>query len=191
MSKFTMKYNMSIQFVDNILHKKIPLDIVGIISEYMYPSKKQLFIELKEYLQNKSPSIPKFMNRKVRNYLYEIDNTNDKQNKLSIMYTMFDYLINFRYILFNENVPNNSGFIFCVKNKIQNLFDSYIINCHFYYRNICQEDIDISNTMSMYIQDKVNKTNVQISKLLKHNVKRRVCSICELPGHGNRRCPQY
>ena len=108
MSKFTMKYNMSIQFVDNILHKKIPLDIVGMISEYIYPSKKQLFIELKDYLKNKhTPSIPKFMNRKVRNYLYEIDNTNDKQNKLSIMYTMFDYIINFRYILFNENVPNN------------------------------------------------------------------------------------
>lgn len=191
MSKFTMKYDMNVHFVDNLLHKQIPLDIVGIIAEYTYPTKKQLFNEIKDNIKNKTPSIPRFINERVSDYLCGIENTCEKEDKVKILYEMLEYLTNFRFILFNKNMANNAGFIFCVKNKLQQLFDSYAINCQFYYRHIYQEDIHISDIMKEYMLNKVNKTNIHISRFLKHNVKRRLCSICELPGHGNRRCPQY
>ena len=57
MSNFTMKYNMNVHFVDNLLHKQIPLDIVNIIAEYTYPTKKQLFNEIKDNIKNKTPSM--------------------------------------------------------------------------------------------------------------------------------------
>lgn len=187
----TRKYDMNFHFIDRLLQKQLPSDVVGIIAEYTMPSKTKLVMEMKNHMKTKVPKIPKFIKTKIIDYLQEINNAVYKQEKLPILYNMFDYLLDYSFIIMDKNIANNAGFIYCVKNKFQSMFDSYIINSRYYYYHIYKEDIHISPFMKSYIKTRVTKSNRYFDSISRRNINLRYCSICELHGHGTRRCPRY
>jgi hypothetical protein len=158
--------------VDDALEKTIPLDVLDIIIGYTRYDKTHFHIQLLHQVdQNQakrtisSDYLSPCFERHTKHMLKRMTVIKGRLNKMYYMYMFLDYVCDFHFLI------NSPRFLNIVKQKLNFFYNTEkLVNVQYHYRLLFDEEISGSGTCVSSV------------------VKRKLCSLCRLPGHTKSTC---
>lgn len=158
--------------VDDALEKTIPLDVLDIIIGYTRYDRTHFHTQLLQQVDQiqvkrtrSGDRVSDCFNRRMRHMMRRISFMEGKLNKIYYMYMLLDYVCDFRFLI------KSPRFLDTVKQKLNFFYNTdKLVNVQHHYRLLFNEEIIGSGTC------------------VSSPVKRKLCSLCKLPGHNKRTC---
>ena len=205
MNAIIRKYNPVHQSIDESTNRKLPLEIVDIITSYVTVDRTKILKEVKmrhtEVVKERNIDFQsrtmKTFTKQIKYYLHEIDKvnriytrTNKKKSNhkaLKLSYKIYDILLDMKYLYWKANTNTNT-FLIVIQNKLKEFYFNKpipYINFAHYHRLLFNDELEETQDIKDYIVFKKKQFH---NPLTMYKVKHKTCSICKESGHNKRTC---